>query len=271
MYDESLESSDVVEGVEVQLGSSEIALDAGPGLDYAAEPVVQQDALPETLPADAVETVVGGSAAVAQVSDTLSEERVAQVVEAVLESDRVTGLIDSFTYSLDTLSDAVMALAASEPEEREEQEPVVVISADELLDRLEARQAETAKAAQDAAQSSVRSSPMGGQTVTASMTKGGELVPVEEGEVTLAVIETLIEALIDFFTQDGTEDGTDVLTSIKDTVEEIAANVEPHPLLDTPFEDYTVVEGLLLVLVLWLAVLNPCIKMVKGGFSWLLS
>ena len=103
MYDESLESSDVVEGVEVQLGSSEIALDAGPGLDYAAEPVVQQDVLSESLPADALETAVGGSAAVAQVSDTLSEERVAQLVEAVLESDRVTGLIDSITYSLHPL------------------------------------------------------------------------------------------------------------------------------------------------------------------------
>lgn len=268
MYDE-LKSSDAVEGVEVQPGSSEIALDTGPGLDNAAEPVGQEDALPESFPADAVESAVDGSAVVAQVSDTLSPDRVEEIVEAVLESDRVTGLIDSFTYSLDTLSDAVMALAASEPEEREEQEPVVVISADELLDRLEARQAETAQAAQAA--QAVRSSPMAAQVTGTTATKSGELVPVDEGDVSLAVIEALIQSLIDFFTQDGTEDGTDVLTSVKDTVEEIAANVEPHPLLDTPFEDYTVVEGLLLVLVLWLAVLNPCIKMIKGGFSWLLS
>ena len=98
MYDESLQSSDAVEGVEVQLPSAETALDAGAGLDNAAESVVQQDVIPESLPADALETAVGGSAGVAQVSDTLSEERVAQVVEAVLESDRVTGLIDSFPF-----------------------------------------------------------------------------------------------------------------------------------------------------------------------------
>lgn len=112
---------------------------------------------------------------------------------------------------------------------------------------------------------------MGGQTVAASMTKGGELVLPEEGEVTLEVIQALIEGLISFFTQDGTEDETDVMTSIKNTVEEIRANVEPHSMMDTPFTDYTVTEGLLLVAVLWFVVLNPCIRMIKGGFSWLLQ
>lgn len=38
--------------------------------------------------------------------------------------------------------------------------------------------------------------------------------------------------------------------------------------LTTPFEEYTVTEGLLLLIVL-LAVVSICIKAVKGGFSWL--
>lgn len=41
-----------------------------------------------------------------------------------------------------------------------------------------------------------------------------------------------------------------------------------HPLLTTPFEDYTVTEGLLL-LALVLAVISLCIRMLKEGFSWL--
>ena len=47
-------------------------------------------------------------------------------------------------------------------------------------------------------------------------------------------------------------------------------DVTVHPLLTTNFADYTVLEGLLLLLVLWLAIINPCIRMLKGGFSWLL-
>ena len=41
-----------------------------------------------------------------------------------------------------------------------------------------------------------------------------------------------------------------------------------HPLLTTPFADYTVTEGLLL-LALLLAVVKSCVRMLKGGFSWL--
>lgn len=262
---------ETVESVEVQPDAEGVSVASDAGMALAGEAVEQEGDILDPVPAGSPEDTGVTSADASEIPASLSPDRVEEIVDAVLSDDRVTGLLDSFTYTMQTVAD--MASAASEAADREEdaRDPVVVISADELLDRLEARQAETAKAVQDAAQASVRSSPMGTQTVTASMTKGGELVPVEEGEVTLEVIEILIEALIDFFTQDGTEDGTDVLTSIKDTVEEIAANVEPHPLLDTPFEDYTVVEGLLLVLVLWLAVLNPCVKMVKGGFSWLLS
>ena len=41
-----------------------------------------------------------------------------------------------------------------------------------------------------------------------------------------------------------------------------------RPFLTTSFEDYTVTEGLLL-LILLLAFLMFCIKVAKGGFSWL--
>lgn len=41
-----------------------------------------------------------------------------------------------------------------------------------------------------------------------------------------------------------------------------------HPALTTPFEDYTVTEGLLLLLFLSVFVL-ACVKLLKGGFAWL--
>lgn len=42
-----------------------------------------------------------------------------------------------------------------------------------------------------------------------------------------------------------------------------------HPALETPFEDYSVSEGLLLLLLV-LLLLSWCVRMIKGGFSWLL-
>lgn len=42
----------------------------------------------------------------------------------------------------------------------------------------------------------------------------------------------------------------------------------PRPLMVTSFEDYSVTEGLLLLLVLGL-VLSVCLKMLRGGFVWL--
>ncbi len=43
-----------------------------------------------------------------------------------------------------------------------------------------------------------------------------------------------------------------------------------RPLLTTPFEDYTVSEGLLLLLLLS-AFLSVCCKLLRGGFQWLRS
>lgn len=53
-----------------------------------------------------------------------------------------------------------------------------------------------------------------------------------------------------------------------ETVETVAASPDARLFLTTPFEEYTVTEGLLLMLLL-LAVVMICVKLLKGGFSWL--
>ena len=60
-------------------------------------------------------------------------------------------------------------------------------------------------------------------------------------------------------------EGMDEVLTHLETMEETAL----HPALETPFEEYTVTEGLLLLLLL-LLVVSWCVKMIKGGFSWLL-
>lgn len=49
---------------------------------------------------------------------------------------------------------------------------------------------------------------------------------------------------------------------------EIIQQTADHPALTTPFEEYTVTEGLLLLLLLSVFV-AACMKMLKGGFAWL--
>ena len=107
------------------------------------------------------------------------------------------------------------------------EEPVEVVSVDELVDRL----------------------------TGASETEGtGEQEePAEDDELVLAdpspmEVEGMDEVLIHL-----------------ETMEETAL----HPALETPVEEYTVTEGLLLLLLL-LLVVSWCVKMIKGGFSWLL-
>ena len=52
------------------------------------------------------------------------------------------------------------------------------------------------------------------------------------------------------------------------TAEIMEVTPESRPFMTTDFADYTVTEGLLLILVL-LIFLQACAKLVKGGFSWL--
>ncbi len=59
------------------------------------------------------------------------------------------------------------------------------------------------------------------------------------------------------------------LILISDQLTEIQMSMD-HPLLTTPFEDYTVSEGLLLLLLL-AAFLSACCRLLRGGFKWLRS
>lgn len=49
---------------------------------------------------------------------------------------------------------------------------------------------------------------------------------------------------------------------------EIKAELAPHDLMNTNFADYTVTEGLLLLALVY-GVISVCVRMLKGGFSWL--
>ena len=266
MNEEGMEFSvsvEDVESVEVQLDAQEADVVSGTGLDTSPAPVEQERYLLGDTSEGTVEASVEDAGTASEVTGSLDAERVEQIVEALLESDRVTGLMRSMEETMQTVSDAVSVLA----DEAAEEPSMIVVDADELLDRLETRQAETAAAASAAVRGqslqSVAAAP-------AELTSGGEVLVPGEGEISLTVIEALLESLISHFTEDGTEDESDILVRMKDTIEEISANVTPHPLMDTPFEEYSVLEGLLLVLVLWLVVLKPCLNMIKGGFSWLM-
>ncbi len=75
---------------------------------------------------------------------------------------------------------------------------------------------------------------------------------------------------------EGEDVGADYFSDKKEVREEyrdsgpvlVVQEPPPRPLFTTPFSDYTVTEGLLLLLLLCL-VAQSCIRMLKGGFSWL--
>lgn len=58
--------------------------------------------------------------------------------------------------------------------------------------------------------------------------------------------------------------GMDKLLTYAETIQQTL----DHPALTTSFQDYTVTEGLLL-LILLAAFAAACIKILKGGFQWL--
>lgn len=55
-----------------------------------------------------------------------------------------------------------------------------------------------------------------------------------------------------------------------ETVEVVGEVVQDRPFLTTRFEEYSVTEGLLLMLLLF-CFISSCVRMLKGGFAWLLS
>ena len=67
----------------------------------------------------------------------------------------------------------------------------------------------------------------------------------------------------------GSSDSVDYQELVFSVLMEIKEQLNDRPLLETSFSDYSVIEGLLLILVLWIVVLKPCLEMLRSGFSWL--
>lgn len=117
--------------------------------------------------------------------------------------------------------------------EPEPTQPVEVVSVDELLDRLTDA---AAVGTEDAAMEEEPAADGSEELLTE---------PIDTGPMEIAGMEQLLQHL--------------------ETMETTVV----HSALDTPFEQYTVTEGLLLILLV-LLVVSWCVKMIKGGFSWLL-
>lgn len=118
----------------------------------------------------------------------------------------------------------------------EPSDPVTVVSVDELIDRL------------------VQSGPEEEQTEEPPPEE--EQLPEEGDQVS------------GFFTEVDTGPmeikGMDKLLTYAETIQQTL----DHPALTTSFQDYTVTEGLLL-LILLAAFAAACVRILKGGFSWL--
>ncbi len=115
--------------------------------------------------------------------------------------------------------------------------PVEVVTVEDLLDRLTGESqgdGETEEPPQEG-----EDTPLPGDS--------GEAPPVGEaleGPIEVVGMETVLKRL------------------------ETLQGVADHPMMETPFEDYTVTEGLLLLLLLSVF-LSVCAKLLKGGFAWL--
>lgn len=89
----------------------------------------------------------------------------------------------------------------------------------------------------------------------------GEPVTGEPAIDTALLLLDLLDALT------GEEGMTGDVDGIQEAVEGVRQALE-HPVMTTSFQDYTVTEGLLLLLLLS-AFIAACAKMLKEGFSWL--
>ena len=119
------------------------------------------------------------------------------------------------------------------PSEPEPADPLTVVSVDELIDRL-------VQGSQDE------------ETSEEPPPEETEPLP-EEGDLFTEVDTGPMEIK-----------GMDKLLIYAETIQQTF----DHPALTTSFQDYTVMEGLLL-LILLAAFAAACIKILKGGFSWL--
>lgn len=121
--------------------------------------------------------------------------------------------------------------------EPEPADPVTVVSVDELIDRL------------------VQSTDPGEEAVDPDEPIPEE--PVEEtgeGDILLPEVDAGPMEI----------KGMDKLLTYAETIQQTL----DHPALTTSFRDYTVTEGLLLFILL-AAFAAACVRILKGGFSWL--
>lgn len=123
------------------------------------------------------------------------------------------------------------------PSDPEPADPLTVVSVDELIDRL------------------VQSGQEEEEPEEAPPADADELP--EEGDQTGDIFMEVDTGPMEI-------KGMDKLLTYVETVQQTL----DHPALTTSFQDYTVTEGLLL-LILLAAFAAACIKILKGGFQWL--
>ena len=121
------------------------------------------------------------------------------------------------------------------PREPEPANPLTVVSVDELIDRL----------VQSGQEEAEESPPADADELPEEGDQTGDIsTEVDTGPMEIK--------------------GMDKLLTYAETVQQTL----DHPALTTSFQDYTVTEGLLL-LILLAAFAAACIRILKGGFSWL--
>ena len=121
------------------------------------------------------------------------------------------------------------------PSEPEPANPLTVVSVDELIDRL----------VQSGQEEAEESPPADADELPEEGDQTGDIsTEVDTGPMEIK--------------------GMDKLLTYAETVQQTL----DHPVLTTSFQDYTVTEGLLL-LILLAAFAAACIKILKGGFQWL--
>ena len=103
---------------------------------------------------------------------------------------------------------------------------------------------------------------------------GLEDLPVVDPDPMAILVEQIAGRLLDMIVDLGkieehTKEIEKDTNEIQLDVMRVAAAVD-HPALTTPFEDYTVSEALLLLLLLF-AFVSACARMLRGGLSWLRS
>lgn len=165
--------------------------------------------------------------------------------------ETLEGLNEGFT-SLDPAPDPEPAPAPEpepdpappepDPEPEAPAGPVEVITVDDLLDRITGGNQDE-EAVGD------------GDAETPPQEEEG--TPLPGGDTELPPAEGTLEGPIEVVGMDIALQRLEALQGVAD-----------HPMMETPFEDYTVTEGLLLLLLLSVFV-SACAKLLKGGFAWL--